>query len=156
MRFHADVEAENSAKPCDTGSPVSKVSAEFPSVDFSKVDPVFPDKTSPAGAHYAYTKTALLNRAQASLERLYSRPEKIIIVVSHSAFMRTAVTGCWFFNADYRVFEFAERKDGDDQAPYSLVQSVETAEKGGGLGWSWNEKVVLGTNLPDEVPDKVV
>lgn len=140
---------ENSAKPCDTGSDIAKVSAEYPQVDYSSLDPVFPDKTSEAASRYRYSRSALLARAQFALEKLYNRPEKVIVVVSHSGFMRLAVTGCWFFNADYRVFDFAPRsEDGSLQ----LQQASLTKEQGGGLGWSRSEELVLGSELPEEVP----
>ncbi|KAI1500322.1 histidine phosphatase superfamily [Biscogniauxia marginata] len=142
---------ENSNKPCDTGSPVATLVEEFPVIDFSTLDPVWPDKTSPAGSHYHYTKTALLVRAQASLKKLYERPEKVIVVVSHSAFMRLAVTGCWYFNADYRIFDFAEMTGPGDS--FRLEQHASTKEKGGGLGLSWTDPVQLGSNLPEELPE---
>lgn len=33
------------------------------------------------------------------------RPEKLVLVVSHSGFMRLGVGGYWWMNADYRIFE---------------------------------------------------
>ncbi|KAI1079793.1 phosphoglycerate mutase-like protein [Whalleya microplaca] len=146
---------ENSPKPCDTGTPVSELKQDFPSVDFDTVDRVFPDKTSPAAKHYHFTKKAILHRAQTALEQLYARPEKVIIVVTHSAFLRLAVSGCWFFNADYRIFDFAPRGAGpdEDDDAYRLEQHEETQTKGGGLGLSWKEPVVLGSELPVEDPD---
>ncbi|KAI0018656.1 phosphoglycerate mutase-like protein [Xylariomycetidae sp. FL0641] len=143
---------ENSDKPCDTGSPIAKIEKEFPVIDFKTLlDPVWPDKTSPAAKHYHYTKTALLVRAQTSLKKLYERPEKVIIVVAHSAFLRLAVTGCWFYNADFRIFDFAEMASPGDQ--YRLEQHESTREGGGGLGISFTEEVVLGSNLPEELPE---
>ncbi|TGJ84762.1 hypothetical protein E0Z10_g4021 [Xylaria hypoxylon] len=142
---------ENSVKPCDVGSTISKVADEFPGIDYSTVDPVWPDKTSPAGSRYHYTKTAIIARAQAALQKLYERPEKVIVVVSHSGFLRMGVTGCWFFNADYRVFEFAAR--GSPGSPYQLEQHAATKEKGGGLGWSRTVQIPLGFGLPDELPE---
>lgn len=139
--------AENSAKPCDVGTSAKAIGEEFPQVDLSTLDPVYPDKTTPAGAHYAYNKKALLARGQASLRKLYDRPEKVIIVVSHSGFLRLCVTGCWYFNSDYRIFEFEERAADDE--PFRLRQSPETLENGGGLGLSRKEPVELGSDLPD-------
>ncbi|KAK4443492.1 histidine phosphatase superfamily [Podospora aff. communis PSN243] len=133
---------ENSAKPCDTGSSLDKLKTMFPQVDFSHVDPVFPDKTSPAGAKYAYTKQAIVGRAQDGLRELYQRPEKFIIVVSHSGFLRLGVTGHYYFNADYRIFDFHEPQD--DQ--YTLKQWESTSA--GGLGWSWEKTVQIGEGLP--------
>ncbi|EMR65216.1 putative phosphoglycerate mutase protein [Eutypa lata UCREL1] len=147
---------ENSAKPCDTGSSIAALTKEFDSIDFtSALDPVYPDKTSPAGAAYHYTRKALLARGQAALQRLYQRPEKVIIVVSHSGFLRLAVTGCYYFNADYRVFNFVqpgEEQAGQGKGEVQIVQDPSTKESGGGLGWSFTEQVVLGSDLPDELP----
>ncbi|KAI8624961.1 phosphoglycerate mutase-like protein [Xylariaceae sp. FL1651] len=152
VKIEADANwQENSHKPCDVGSEVSKIAEEFPNIDYSTLDPVWPDKTSPAGSQYHYTKTALLARAQIALKKLYERPEKVIVVVSHSGFLRLAVTGCWFFNADYRIFDFAAT--GSPEVSYQLEQHASTKEKGGGLGNSWTVQVVLGSDLPDELPE---
>ncbi|KAI1866749.1 uncharacterized protein JN550_007602 [Neoarthrinium moseri] len=149
IKIEADASwQENSAKPCDTGTPAPALGAEFPGVDLSTLNPVYPDKITPAGAHYAYNKKALLARGQAALKKLYSRPEKVIVVVSHSGFLRLCVTGCWYFNSDYRIFEFEPRQKDDE--PYRLKQSLETLERGGGLGLSFKDPVVLGSDLPDE------
>ncbi|KAI2468003.1 phosphoglycerate mutase-like protein [Annulohypoxylon bovei var. microspora] len=144
---------ENSASLCDTGSPIDQLVEEFPVVDFSKVDPVFPDKTSPAASHYHFTKAAILLRAQTALKKLYERPEKVIVVVSHSAFLRLAVSGYWYFNADYRIFDFAPINEPGD--PYRLEQHETTREQGGGLSRSWVDPIVLGSELPEEDPDAV-
>jgi len=143
---------ENSNKPCDIGNPIPKVAEEFPSIDYSTVDPVWPDKTSPTGSRYHYAKAAILARGQSALKKLYERPEKVIVVVSHSGFLRVGVTGCWFFNADYRIFDFAAMESPGD-GPYRLVQHASTEERGGGLGRSLTVQVALGDNLPDEVPE---
>ncbi|KAJ4418335.1 hypothetical protein N0V82_005616 [Gnomoniopsis sp. IMI 355080] len=138
---------ENSAKPCDTGSPIPVIAAEFPQIDFSKVDPVYPDKTSPAGAKYKYKKANLIARAQSDLEELYHRPEKVIVVVSHSGFMRQAVTGDHYFNADFRVYDIEERND--PSGPFKLKQ-WDLTKGTGGMGRSFDEIVDIGIGLPDE------
>lgn len=75
--------------------------------------------------------------------------------------MRLAVTGCFYFNADYRIFDFAaaptphrEGKEdvAEDGLGLGLVQHSSTKENGGGLGWSWTDEVVLGSDLPEELP----
>lgn len=124
---------------------------KFPAIDFSTLDPVYPDKRSPAGAHYFATRTGILNRGQASLRRLRDRPEKVIIVVSHSGFLRLGVTGCFYLNADYRIFDFEEESGPNGEI--RLRQWDETKEKGGGMGKSWKEMVELGSDLPDEMPN---
>ncbi|ROW07591.1 hypothetical protein VPNG_06806 [Cytospora leucostoma] len=140
---------ENSAKPCDTGSPIAGVAAEFPNIDFSHVDPAYPDKTSPAGERYKYVRANLLGRAQMVLGDLYHRPEKAIIVVSHSGFMRQCVTGDWFFNADYRIYDFVEETGGDGER-FELKQWDLTKGGHGGMGWSWDETVEIGAGLPEK------
>lgn len=148
----ADPHAENSVKACDTGSPIAELKAKFSQVDFSHLDPVFPDKTSPAGARYHYTRPAILARAESAMRELYNRPEKAIIVVSHSGFLRLGVTTHYFFNADYRIFDFEVAAEGE---PLQLKQWQST--KAGGLGWSWERTVKLGEGLPDptaETPEE--
>ncbi|TLD14168.1 uncharacterized protein PgNI_02876 [Pyricularia grisea] len=141
---------ENADKPCDTGTDPTLVAPKFPHIDFSALDPVYPDKTSPAASLYHYTRAALLARAQSCLRELRSRPERVIAVVSHSAFMRQAVTGCWYMNADYRIFDFADVADGDE---LRLVQWDET--KAGGMGLSLEVGVELGEGLPETLSDAV-
>ncbi|KAF2854846.1 phosphoglycerate mutase-like protein [Plenodomus tracheiphilus IPT5] len=127
---------ENSDKPCDTGSPLPTISSEFPQYDFSHVDPSFPDKTTTGSSNpYAFTRLAILARGQTALQELYSRPEKVIAVVSHSGFLRTAVANRMFFNADWRVFEFDE-EEGERQRGFVLKEWEETEKKGGGMGRS--------------------
>ncbi|OLN81146.1 putative phosphatase SPAC5H10.03-like protein 2, partial [Colletotrichum chlorophyti] len=135
---------ENSAKPCDTGTAISDLKAEFPDVDFSTVDPVYPDKTSPAGAAYAFTQDSILGRAQSCIHSLSERKEKLVFVVSHSGFLRLGVTGYWFSNADYRMFEVV--KDKDSGHPPKLRQHESTLS--GGLGKSWTDPVIIGSDLP--------
>ncbi|CBX97123.1 hypothetical protein IAQ61_007937 [Plenodomus lingam] len=127
---------ENADKPCDTGSPLDVISSEFPQYDFSHVDPSFPDKTTKISSNpYAFTQRAILARGQSALRELYSRPEKVIAVVSHSGFLRTAVANRMFFNADWRVFTFDE-DEGARQGKLVLKESEETEKKGGGMGRS--------------------
>ncbi|KAK6216769.1 phosphoglycerate mutase [Colletotrichum tabaci] len=148
VRIQADARwQENSAKPCDTGSSVDDLKAEFAKVDFSAVDPVYPDKTSPRGAKYAFTKEAILERARSGVQDIREHKEKLILVVSHSGFLRLGVTGHWFFNGDYRVFELDECNEPDQ--PPKLKQLEATLS--GGLGKSWPDPVVIGSDLP--IPD---
>lgn len=82
-------------------------------MDFSHLDPVFPDMASPAGARYHYTQSAILARAEFVMRELYDGPEKVIIVVSRSGSLRLGVTTHFFFNADYRIFDFEKAVDGE-------------------------------------------
>ncbi|KAK3385879.1 histidine phosphatase superfamily [Podospora didyma] len=127
-------------KPCDTGSPASELSIEFPQIDFSGLGPAYPDKTSPAGAQYRYGKAEVFARAQSALKDLYNRPEKLIVVVSHSGFLRVVTSGTQFANSDYRLFDFVTdepRNDSDDDR-YELVES-ELTRGAGGMGLSRGE-----------------
>ncbi|KAJ4347655.1 hypothetical protein N0V95_005228 [Ascochyta clinopodiicola] len=79
-------------KPCDTGSPIDVISKEFAHCDFSTVDLSFPDKKRDRSNNpYAFTQKAVLARGQTCLRALYQRSEKVIAVVSHAGFLRTAV-----------------------------------------------------------------
>lgn len=70
-----------------------------------------------------------------------------MIVVSHSGFLRTAVAGRWFANADYRVFDFVSREGKDEEEPYRLVEWDLTKGKGG-MGRSEEGVVEFGEGLP--------
>lgn len=95
-----------------------------------------------------FTKEAILARGQSALADLYGRSEDVIAVVSHSGFMRTAVAGRWFENADYRVFDFADRGGGEGEGgPYRLVEWEVTRGKGG-MGRSKEVLVGIGEGLP--------
>jgi broad specificity phosphatase PhoE len=149
---------ENADKPCDTGSPISVMEAEFPNYDFSTVDPSYPDKTTNLASNpYAFTEKAILARGQTCLKALYARPEKVIAVVTHSGFLRTAVCNRMFFNADWRVFTFDEEamaKSADRK--FVLKESEETEKNGGGMGRS--DIGVFGivpSDFPPEVEDKI-
>ncbi|KAI9149128.1 Phosphoglycerate mutase [Paramyrothecium foliicola] len=147
IRIEADPDwQENSAKPCDTGTPLESLSRDFPVVDYGFVDDIWPDKTSQAAQKYAYRKASILERGNRCLERLCSRPEKLIFVVSHSGFLRLGVVGWWFFNSDYRIFHFDEFRQG------SLAEKLSQDEttSAGGLGLSWTHRVELGSDIPDE------
>ncbi|KAL2151144.1 hypothetical protein VTH82DRAFT_6242 [Thermothelomyces myriococcoides] len=134
-------------KPCDTGSHPAQLAAEFPGIDFSLLDPVYPDKTSPAGAAYRYDREAVLARAQSALADLYEQDADVVVVVSHSGFLKTAVAGRWFANADYRIFDFAPRDAGREDEPYRLVEWESTRGRGG-MGRSEEAVVELGEGLP--------
>ncbi|EAT89146.2 hypothetical protein SNOG_03941 [Parastagonospora nodorum SN15] len=149
---------ENADKPCDTGSPISVMEEEFPGYDFSAVDPTYPDKTTDLSSNpYAFTQKAILARGQSCLRALYDRPEKVIAVVSHSGFLRTAVCNRMFFNADWRVFTYDEdamAKNGGTR--FILKESEETEKKGGGMGRS--DVGVFGIvegDFPSEVQDQL-
>jgi broad specificity phosphatase PhoE len=111
------------------GTEVSLISAEWPDLDFTQLDPLYPAKTG----LYGPSEEALLKRALVAREWLYHRPEKYIIVVTHSGFIRRVVPGHRkYANVEYRVYDFA-----DEEGPvreYPLVeleqvhQSLETQQ----------------------------
>lgn len=141
---------ENGITPCDTGSELTdSFKAPFPHVDFSAVDPVFPDKTSQSAKKYYCTRDAVVERGRQCLEGLHGRKEKVVFVVSHSGLMRVGVTRCMYANADYRIFEFDSRiQREEDTGRWKIVQDPTTFA--GGLGTSRTETVELGDELPEE------
>lgn len=116
-------------KPCDIGTQISEISKEWPQYDWSQVDPLYPSKTG----LYEYSKDAIIKRGIAAREWLRRRPEKVIAVVSHSGFLRVGMSYRKYFNADFRIFDFAE---GDHSTGGKLIEWKFTEEKGGGLGKS--------------------
>lgn len=120
---------ENSNKNCDTPCSKERLAELYSQFPLRDVPPEYPAKT---GA-FAFTQDAIAARGRHVRQALKHRPEKVIAVVSHAAFLRLGATHWRFANADYRIFDFAE--DGDE-----LVQWQETEEKGGGLGRSAKER----------------
>jgi len=116
---------ENSDSACDTGTPVGVLAQEFGEFDFDTVFEEYPAKTG----RWAFTEAAIRQRGLECLRWLRNRPEKVIIVVSHSAYLRVAICQRRFTNADYRVFDFAGDRD-------ELLEWEMTDERGGGMGKS--------------------
>ena len=95
----------------------------------------------------------MLARGRSALADLYKRPEDVVVVVSHSAFLRTAVVGRWFSNADYRGFDFVHEEGGEqgvdgEHEKIGLVEWQLTRGKGG-MGRSREEVVEFGEGLPE-------
>jgi broad specificity phosphatase PhoE len=128
---------ENSAKPCDTGTSISEMQKEWPQFDWSTVDPLYPSKKG----LYEFSKRGLTQRGIEARKWLRARPEKTIIVVSHSGFLRVGVSHRMYDNADYRIFDFGE---GDEDVGGRLVEWEETESNGGGLGKSQKGIMVPG------------
>ncbi|OAA39081.1 Histidine phosphatase superfamily, clade-1 [Metarhizium rileyi] len=135
---------ENSSDPCDVGTPLALL-PPFPHVTYKHLDPVWPDKVSPAATRYAHSRSAIIERGRLCLEDLYNRPEKLVFVVSHSGFLRLGCVGWWFFNSDYRIFHFEEGIGRDGRR---VVRQDESTTQGG-LGLSCTRRVPLGDGLPD-------
>ena len=52
-------------------------------------------------------------------------------MVSHSGFLRTAISQTRYANADFRIFRFIEGRDGGDLKDVELEEDESTAGKGG-------------------------
>ena len=99
---------ETSSSPCDTGSIVDVLTAEFPQFAFDTLYPGWPQKEG----KYAFTQTAIAARGLGCRLWLKDRPEKVIVVFSHADFLYGGICSAVFQNAEYRVFDFA--RDGDN------------------------------------------
>ncbi|CAJ2501601.1 Uu.00g044540.m01.CDS01 [Anthostomella pinea] len=95
---------ETTANPCDVGAALSELEADWPDFDFSKVDPVYPEKTG----LYGPSEEAIQNRASVVRRWLFERPEKCVVVVTHSGFLRRLVHGPKYQNVEYRAYRFAD------------------------------------------------
>jgi len=152
---------ETSVNKCDIGRPIPEVSAEWPQFDWSQMDPKFPTKEG----LYEYSEAALIERGIFARRWLKARPEKVIAVISHAGFLRTVICNRKFDNADFRVFNFEEGEEKEDEGP-RLIESELTAKSGGGMGKSpdgffgWEEddfKYMPGNmpkNIAQEAADK--
>ncbi|MCJ1389736.1 hypothetical protein MMC18_002593 [Xylographa bjoerkii] len=151
---------ENSDSPCDTGSTIDVLAKEYPTIDFKTLAPEYPAKNG----RWEFSQEAVLQRGADCRRWLLSRPEKVIAIVSHSAFLRLAVCHSRFENADYRVFDF---KGGHDD---ELVEWKMSENAGGGMGrsqkghsfaesrdfrTSLHQKKVNKKETPEEVVDEI-
>ncbi|KAL7628697.1 hypothetical protein AAE478_000212 [Parahypoxylon ruwenzoriense] len=100
---------ETTDNPCDIGGEPSTIKSEWPDLDFSTLDPIYPQKTG----MYENSEDAFRKRAAFAKRWLFERPEKCIVVVTHSGFLRRVVEGPKFRHAECRVYRFAE--DTEDQ-----------------------------------------
>jgi broad specificity phosphatase PhoE len=75
---------ENSAKPCDTGSPAARLAKEFPELDFSLVVDGWDSKEG----EWAPDETSLAQRAAKMRKWLKDREENEIIVITHGGNLR--------------------------------------------------------------------
>lgn len=122
---------ETTTNKIDIGHPVSELQRDWPKVNFTHVDPIFPSKEGV----YAFEAAALLERGAQTRKWLQNRPERVIAVVSHGGFMRIGLCNRKFGNADWRVFELEDIQSGDNKGS-RLIEWETTEQKGGGLGLS--------------------
>jgi broad specificity phosphatase PhoE len=85
------------------------VKKDWPDVDFSHLDPVYPQKTG----IYEASEEAFQSRAALANRWLLERPEKCVVVVTHSGFLKRIVGGPKFQNVEYRTYRFAEDDSGE-------------------------------------------
>ena len=164
--------------PCDTPSYPSALRSflrsNFPDtsaakdLNFGSLAKPYPLKTGP----YTFSQRAVLQRGQSCLAALTERKEKVVAVVSHYGFLRTATSNSRFWNAEYRIFDIVDMgeesingNDNDDFETWALDDNgllkgrwimkewEETELKGGGMGWS--EKGKLGVNEGDFPEDGI-
>ncbi|KAI1504450.1 histidine phosphatase superfamily [Biscogniauxia marginata] len=92
---------ESTNNPCDIGTGPTSIKKDWPDFDFSQLDPIYPQKVGLYGA----SEEALLKRASIARRWLSGRPEKCIVVVTHSGFLKRVVKGARFRNVEYRTYE---------------------------------------------------
>jgi broad specificity phosphatase PhoE len=96
---------ENSAKPCDTGSPRSVLEKEFSDLDFELLD----DEWNSKKGEWGPDEVSLANRAMKMRRWLKDHKENEIIVVTHGGFLLYLVQEIkGFENAECRSYTFAD------------------------------------------------
>ncbi|KAI0175642.1 phosphoglycerate mutase-like protein [Hypoxylon sp. FL1284] len=111
---------ETSSNPCDIGQDASVLQDEWPDLDFSSLDPVYPQKIG----LYESSEAAYRKRATFARRWLFQRPEKCIVVVTHSGFLRRTVKGPKYKNVEYRTYKLVE-----DEEDVHLEEISRGAEK---------------------------
>ncbi|KAK8020754.1 hypothetical protein PG990_005892 [Apiospora arundinis] len=101
---------ETTGNPCDICTDVAVIEKEWPSLDFSQLDPVYPAKTG----LYFPSEEALQNRARFAREWLFHRPEKHIVIVTHSGFLQRVAKGQKYRNVEYKMYEFVDDASTQD------------------------------------------
>ncbi|KAI0896922.1 phosphoglycerate mutase-like protein [Annulohypoxylon nitens] len=98
---------ETSKNPCDIGSHPDKLKSEWPDLDFSTLDPIYPQKTG----LYESSEDAYQKRGDVAKRWLYDRPERCVIVVTHAGFIRRLVKGPKYDNLEFHTYNLVETQD---------------------------------------------
>ncbi|KAF4452222.1 phosphoglycerate mutase family protein [Fusarium austroafricanum] len=128
---------EVSANPCDVGSPVAKVQAEFEGIaDYSGVEESWNDKGP--GSEYEPTLQKLTVRGLKARKALRDRVsgDEHIVVVSHGGFLHF-LTDDWYgvpeqratgwANCEYRSYQFVDPTGKDEDA--TLRETTESFQR---------------------------
>ncbi|KAI1253495.1 hypothetical protein MGN70_005703 [Eutypa lata] len=92
---------ETTDYPCDIGTELPLLEKDWPDFDFSNLDPVYPQKIG----LYEASEDAFQRRASFARRWLFEQPEKCIIVVTHSGFLKRALNSSERFqNVEYRTY----------------------------------------------------
>ncbi|KAG8671415.1 hypothetical protein FPOAC2_04752 [Fusarium poae] len=125
---------EVSANPCDTGSPVAKVQAEFEGIaDYSRVEETWTDKGPESEYEPTVEKlTVRGHKARRALRDLVSGDEHVV-VVSHGGFLHF-LTDDWYgvpaeratgwSNCEFRSYQFVDPTGKDEDA--ALLETEES------------------------------
>lgn len=121
----------------------------WPQFNWDDVDAKYPGKEG----IYAFSRRAIAQRGVAAREFLKGRKEKVVVVVSHSGFLRVGLSHRFYENADFRIFDFGFKEEGGGE----LVEWGETEwvkgglnqERSGGMGKSPVGVWVGEQNIPE-------
>ncbi|KAI1188925.1 histidine phosphatase superfamily [Nemania serpens] len=119
VEAHAEWQ-EDTANPCDVGAERSELEKAWPSYDFSKLDPVYPQKTG----LYGPSEETIRERAAVARQWLSEQPDKCLIVVTHSGFLHRVVQGPRYRNVEYRTYKIEK----SDSGTVNLVELTELSK----------------------------
>ncbi|KAI3323449.1 phosphoglycerate mutase-like protein [Xylariaceae sp. AK1471] len=99
---------EDTANPCDVGAERSELEKVWPGYNFSQLDPIYPQKTG----LYGPSEESIQQRAAFARRWLSEQPDKCIIVVTHSGFLKRVVQEPRYRNVEYRAYEIEANDSG--------------------------------------------
>ncbi|KAI0396249.1 phosphoglycerate mutase-like protein [Xylariaceae sp. FL0594] len=100
---------EDTANPCDLGAERAELEKIWTGFNFSQLDPVYPQKTG----LYGPAEETIRERASFARQWLSQQPDKCIIVVTHSGFLKRVVGEPRYRNVEYRAYKVEQRDSGE-------------------------------------------
>ncbi|KAI1811631.1 phosphoglycerate mutase-like protein [Poronia punctata] len=100
---------EDTANPCDVGAERAELEKIWAGFNFSQLDPIYPQKTG----LYGPAEETIRQRAAFARQWLSEQPDKCIVVVTHSGFLKRVVQEPRYRNVEYRAYKIGRNGSGE-------------------------------------------